>query len=370
MSSDLQVPKTSDASRDPAVHGSYLARRPQSALIFGSFFFVLLPLLLVAHVHAGSAFVQWLLMAHAIGLGLTHFLLTFVLYFQGAHLTYFSSTPRNRVVFWLIPLGALVAFGLAAALELRSRAPATMAIALGLVRLLDFFHVGRQSFGVLQMFKAGAAGRSRRSENAFFVALALVQWMTFASGGRFDPRMPWLVVGAIVLSFGFVFVCSALLEEDLADARIRGALVYFVLQAIAGALAVYDTRLYLLGLTLHYVEYHVVMLPRWRDAPLDLAQRLDRGFARVRRRGWLFYGLLLGAALVLHVTSGAPTRLGSLQLVPVLDGIFLAHYAVEAFLWRSREPFFRAHVAPLYRARPQDGEHARGARSGARELWA
>lgn len=364
--------QASDVSRDPAGHGAYLARRPQSSLIFGSFFFVLLPLLVAVHLQAGSMLVEWLLLSHGVGLGLTHFMLTFALYFQGTHLAYFSSTPRNRVVFWLLPLVALAAFGLAALLGLRSRAPLAMAIAMGIVRLLDFFHVGRQSFGVLQMFKGGTASRSRRSENAFFVALALVQWMTFASGGRFDARLPWLVVGAIGLSFGFVFVCSELLEGGASDPRTRRALVYFVMQSFAGALAVYDTRLYLLGLTLHYVEYHVVMLPRWRHAPLDASRRVDRAFARVRRRGFLFYGILLVAAVVLHVGSGTPTQLGTLELVPVLDGIFLAHYAVEAFLWRSREPFFRAHVAPLYLARQQSesSEPVRGAGSATRELWA
>ena len=35
----------------------------------------------------------------------------------------------------------------------------------------------------------------------------------------------------------------------------------------------------------------------------------------------------------------------------LLSGIFVAHYFVEAFVWKFRNPFYKKTLAPLYFAR-------------------
>jgi hypothetical protein len=35
-------------------------------------------------------------------------------------------------------------------------------------------------------------------------------------------------------------------------------------------------------------------------------------------------------------------------LLNLLNGIFMAHYFVEAFLWKFGEPFYRKTLTPLY----------------------
>ena len=44
-------------------------------------------------------------------------------------------------------------------------------------------------------------------------------------------------------------------------------LAYLTLQAACAASAVYDTRLYLTALVMHYVEYHAIMWPRLFRSP-------------------------------------------------------------------------------------------------------
>jgi hypothetical protein len=94
----------------------------------------------------------------------------------------------------------------------------------------------------------------------------------------------------------------------------------------------------------------VLMYPRCMGTRLDATRWTDRWFAALRRVPLLFYGLLLATALLLDQLSGqlARTATFSTSLVHLFDGLFVAHYLVEARLWRLREPFYREHVAPLY----------------------
>ena len=342
---------TVEHTQHAARASSFFEQRAPTAIIFGSFGAVFLPLLMLVLYAGESQLTQHALFVHGVGLGLTHFLITFALYFQSSHLDHFRSSGRNRALYLGLPAAILALFALAAVLDVRSQYPVFAALALGAVRFFDFFHVGRQSFGMLQLFKGSLASRDaagRRGEDRFFVALACAQWVTFAFGGRFDARSPWMVAIAVALLGGFASLCTRYMLELRAgaDASARRALAYLALQAFSGACAVYDTRLYVVGLTLHYVEYHVIMAPRCMRAPLDATRFSDRLFGRIRSNALLFSGALFGAAVLVHAAGNSSSRS---SFVHLFDGIFLAHYVVEAFLWRFREPFYRERVAPLYR---------------------
>src|SRR5258708_1404888 len=83
--------------------------------------------------------------------GLTHFVLTFSVYLQSENLRHFKATSRNVWLFFVVPLTILMGFYIVGVLQLRDKFPA-MAVALGAgIRLLDFNHLNRQSFGVYQL---------------------------------------------------------------------------------------------------------------------------------------------------------------------------------------------------------------------------
>jgi hypothetical protein len=129
---------------------------------------------------------------------------------------------------------------------------------------------------------------------------------------------------------------------------------YLAFNLVAGGLAVSQTLLYFATLAIHYVEYHVLMAPRWFESSLSPAARLDRVFDRIRRRPVVFYALLIElAALALLPffsnslatgTSNPGYRIG----IHLLDGLFVFHYFLEAFIWKFGDPFYRRTLGPLY----------------------
>jgi predicted membrane-bound spermidine synthase len=122
------------------------------------------------------------------------------------------------------------------------------------------------------------------------------------------------------------------------------------MQAVCAAAAVYETRLYLVALTLHYVEYHVIMVPRWFHAPLRPARRIDRLAGWLRGRALVFYGLLIAVVVVFELRNRVSADVGpsTAFFVHIFDGIFVLHYFIEAFVWKFGNPHYRAALAPLY----------------------
>ncbi len=364
----------------------YLQQRGPLAAILGAFFLVFLPLALLLVTPNFVAALPYLYVAYAVGLGTSHFFITLAVYLQAQNRAHFAATLRNRLIYFAAPIVILGLFALSAASDFRVQHAALAAYLFSALRFFDFFHVGRQSTGVLQLLKRGAApalpGWLPRAENAFFVGMALLQWETFLLGGRFDAerlaaQLPaWALGGlacAILMShlrLGFrPFAADAAPGADTtrADAsppspeQARAPLghrprqawlppLYFALQAISAAAAVFETRLYIVALAMHYVEYHVIMHPRCFESAFDPASRLDRAFAFVRARPGLFYGVLAAIVLAFELRSYAPAGLSpsTRMAVHAFDGIFFVHYFLEAFLWKLSDPFYRRTLAPLY----------------------
>ncbi len=334
----------------------YFERPLPIALILGSFFVVFTPLALL---QAAPNFFEWLpylVVLQAVGLGTSHFFITFALYLQSANLDYFASTWKNRIVYFVTPALFLLFFAWTEAAELRAQHPFLAAYLFGAVRFFDFFHVGRQSVGMLQLFKrSGAAGLpawSRRAENAFFVGMALLQWQTFLLDGRFASDKLFAVVPAVGLGALFVVLGVEHLKHAARSGGSRSFLpfAYFAMQAVCAAAAVYETRLYLIALTLHYVEYHVIMAPRCLRAPLRPERAVDRISGLFRKHALLFYGALAAVVVLFELRNHVPSGLAPTTtfFVHIFDGVFLAHYFVEAFLWKFGNPYYRAALSPLY----------------------
>lgn len=354
---------------------SYLEQRAPIAIVLGAFFALFLPLALAQVVPNFLGFLPYAFLAYVVGLGTTHFFVTLAVYLEAQNRAHFASSARNRLIYFAAPLAILSLFAWSAATDFRVRHAELAAGLFSAVRFFDFFHVGRQSVGMLQLFKRPHAralpGWLRRAENAFFVGMALLQWETFLLGGRFaaerwSARIPAAALGALALAIALQHARSwaarsrtGRREASGIEAPASGAapaarawlpLLYFALQAVSSAAAVYQTRLYLVALAMHYVEYHVIMRPRCFETPLDPRHALDRAAAFVRGRPGAFYALLLVIALGFELRNYAPEGLAPSTkfLVHFFDGIFFVHYFLEAFLWKFSDPFYRRTLAPLY----------------------
>ncbi len=188
----------------------------------------------------------------------------------------------------------------------------------GAIRLFDFFHLTRQTFGVLQLFKGRTRvkfpGWLRKFENAFTLLSTGLLMATFLSGGRCPLLQPggWLTLYAtgegvedtmvqlpidvaqavwlgllLASAMAFVGVLCGLSRVRRASPDSPGfaaANAYFILQAVGMLAAAFYLPLYLAALAMHYVEYHVLMVPRCFRSRIDTSSRAERSFGWLRDR--------------------------------------------------------------------------------------
>ena len=348
-----------DRQRVATNHPTYFERVGPFRVLVATFLFLFVPLTALSVVPNYYPWVPYLVVIASIGLGVTHFFITPVLYLQSQNLDHFTSSARNRLIYFVAPVLIMTGFALLAALRAESNYPVFTLWFFAAIRLADFFHVGRQSYGMLQIWKHPAGDQLprwlRTAENTFFVGMALLQLETYMTAQHFQGEWMVAVVPASALLGLFVAIAIAYLKaagRGLGLAALR-PLAYFSMQATCAGAAVYQTRLYLVALALHYVEYHMIMVPRCFYTPLSPERRLDRVSGLLRPHMLVFYALLLGTGLVFEGRNHLPTDLpvGTLFLVHLFDGIFVLHYFLEAFLWRFRSPYHREALLPLY-ARP------------------
>lgn len=366
----------------------YFERSLPPALILGTFFVVTLPMAALVRLTSTGVVVWvylWLF-------GMTHFVLTLTVYMQSRNLRHFAATWRNRLLFFAVPVAIFVAFDLLHAFRIGATFPLFALWFWGAVRLLDFNHFNRQSFGVYQLFKARTGVRFpaglKRTEDGFFAALTGLLFVTFLSGGLCpllqpggwltvadlgrglsDPVLPLDVlqaatVAGIVAGFALLLVSVAgLVRTWRAAGRPGGlamALAYLGFQAAGAVMAVVSFPLYIAALAIHYVEYHVLMAPRCFRSRLDEASRLDRWYGRARANRALFYAAVVGVAALVTACAAAgmgvmgrypevfTEPVGYLALIAVFDGLFVFHYFVEMLIWRFSDPYFRQSMAGLY----------------------
>jgi hypothetical protein len=120
-------------------------------------------------------------------------------------------------------------------------------------------------------------------------------------------------------------------------------------------MVVYATWLYLTVLALHYLEYHMLMAPRCFGETTGPRT----GVLGTLRRASVFYALLAVTVVLFEARSFVVSGSFALRyVVHIFDGIFVLHYVLDAFLWKFRNPFYRAQLYPLYfqrRLRPSPG---------------
>jgi hypothetical protein len=332
-----------------AAKAPYLLRRGPLGLILGSFFVVSLPLAAyIASASQKGALVQ----AYIVVFGITHFFLTFAVYLSAANRAHFASSRRNLFAFFGAPLAALFGLAFFYGFNFPARYGIFATALFTATRGLDFYHLSRQSFGMLQLFKGKnnrvVPANVRTLENVYFLVLALAMFLTFAHDLRFDARSPitWAVLALAAALL--VAIITAHLRAGGDTKQRAAALAYLGVQTGSCALAIWRTDFYVASLAVHYVEYHVIMAPRVFRAPLGEG---DTTLSLARRAPLALYAVLviLGAAwwLLLRAqdvyTAGTPRA-----LVHVFDGIFVFHYVIEMSIWKLSDPYFKKTLGPLY----------------------
>lgn len=328
-------------------------RRPLAiALTFGACLLIALPLVWARMSPSEASVLPYLILAEAVGLGTSHFFLTLAIYLQPSQLKYANSSWSRRLTYFALPASILLLFAWIEALPLRTAAPKFATYFYLAVRFADFFHVGRQSVGVLQIWKAPLKDVlprwTRHADNALFVGLALMQLQTYFYGGifpaeRLNAWLPALLLAGLYL----ILAVQYLVPLSAKDTRSAGllALGYLTAQALCAAMAVYATWLYLTVLALHYLEYHLLMAPRCfgeNEGPRS-------GILGTLRRAGVFYALLAVTVVLFEARTFVVTESMSLRyVIHIFDGIFVLHYVLDAFLWKFHNPHYRAQLYPLY----------------------
>ena len=367
------------AASPPSLTEPYLDDPRRIAIIFGAFFLLCLPLaVLMRGATTNASLVRWLVLVNAYGVlvGYTHFGVTFSLYLNSKNLAYFRSTPKNVVVYFVVPITIMVVwfclgyFGINQPTRSRTAMFIAYLVWFTLVtKLADYLHVVRQHFGVLQLFKrhvpAPFPAWIRRAENTFFMVVLALQMLTFKGGldvdnlnaAYYDIHNPYTQVAtcAAVLLFVAILAGYAKMAMTVAIGRRRTVflpLQYFLLQTASASLAVIWTPLYVAGLAMHYVEYHVVMYPRIFRSQLEGKSQVDRLSLWLRAHKPVFYVVLVALSYLMMLSGISrvpPAAKDFAWLVTnLLNGIFMAHYFVEAFVWKFGLPFFRQSLSPLY----------------------
>lgn len=354
---------------------THYLRTPQISLIFLSFLLLAVPVAFVQLSPSVSAQASgWITLGYAVVFGNTHFAITWALYLNSANLRHFASTPGRKAVYFLGPPAILIGFWYLGIRQLpRQGTELFLYFALALTAA-DYFHVVRQSFGVYEMFRARTGARfppwMTNVDNGYFLALWALQLVTFARGltqgfaGTVDLSDPLTRMGLAAAAVLLALMLRAFVAAWQAGAD-RGALLaalgYLALQSASALMVVYMSRLYVASLAMHYVEYHVLMAPRLFAVPLDTTSTADRLAAAFRRHKGVFYLTLVlvavwaSSASIFNLSGTPLTPSGPLfgwYLVNTLNGIFLAHYFIEAFVWKFGNPFYRQTLGPVYFATP------------------
>lgn len=354
------------AARRPA----FFERPGPPRLILASFLFLTLPVAAMVLVLPAAGLLSWL---YFWLFGGTHVVLTLSVYGSRANRRHFTASPRTLAVFVLAPVLIVAAYLAFYWLKVGGSVPLAAVVFWAGVRFMNFFHLTRQTFGVLQLFKARAGGKfpawGRRCENWCGMALVAALMVTHAAGGvcpllgmtpLYPPSLPpeWagpLWMGCVAAAVGLFAAAVVALVRTPTKRPKWEAVVYFAAQTAGTAAAAVFLPLYLAALAMHYVEYHVLMVPRVAAQPLDPASRLDRSYGWLRTRPVMFVGVVL--LLSLLVTQG----MGSMDFQPAaggsaawgaaltaFDALILIHYVLEMFIWKFSDPHFRKSMDGVY----------------------
>jgi hypothetical protein len=368
-------PLTSALAPAPGLR-PFLQRRIPVGIILASFLLLTVPLTLLNVLGASQTTNFVCFTAYHITFSITHFFLTAWLYFDPRNVAYFNSSWQTRSIYFAAPIAILVVVWALGFFHVdpaygdfepsASWGPMAYAFFFAFaVRALDYRHSTRQSFGVLQLIKVQPGAKypewSKVVDRTFFTAMCLLELQTFASGGHFTPS-PLMIASVVVTGGLFIGVMAGFLRawREVPDRRVMlSPLAYFLFQTTAACLVVWRFELYAISLAMHFTEYHVLMAPRcFERVPKDGASA-PAGKPFFLRRSWFAgYAVLIILALTYYMSdilelAGVQSKNQLLwAMTNMFNGIFLAHFFLESFVWKFSTPYFRTVLGPTYFPRP------------------
>jgi hypothetical protein len=391
MTPSALAPALAPAAPGPAAI-PFLQQRAPIAIILGSFVLLTVPMALMDLLGANELASTIFFRTYHILFSITHFFLTLWLYFDARNVAYFTSSARTRLIYFAAPIAILV--GVAALGFFRvdpvngdyeptgSFGPMMYAFLFAfIVRALDYRHSTRQSFGVLQLIKAQPGAKypswSKTLDNGFFAALFVLELLTFTYGGHFTATPLMLASIGVTAAIGVgVLAGFVRAARGMANPRaLLAPLAYLLFQTSAACLVVYRFELYAISLAMHFTEYHVVMAPRCFErvgaaggAAGAAAGAAAAGAAAgaagaaapgrkvfLLRRNWIAaYAVLILLSLAYYVSyfmdiAGVHSESQVVwAMTNMFNGIFLAHFFVESFVWRFSTPHYRNALAPVF----------------------
>lgn len=277
--------------------------------------------------------------------GMSHFLLTYTIYLSKNNRNYFDYSLLNKWIYYYAPffifLFALFYYGL----NLEKFLPEKIAlIVLFMIRFANFYHVSRQSYGVLQLIKNQQGftlhGNVRKIENATFIFLAIAQSTTSTLNhltSNFILKLLMLVLVILYLNLIRIY----LLDKTKLRSKNLSAIVYLSIQFLCGLLVVKNFVFYPLILAVHYLEYHLLFYPRLKRT------LVQQNFLSKTSLFKIYFFLILLSAILVFLTKGINPLFFSKSTQKVsnsmhlFDGIFLIHFFLDAFIWRSKNSHWK-----------------------------
>lgn len=360
---------------------NFLMRFGVLELIIGSFAFLTVPLLAASFFASEEqlATVKFIATLYFVCFGASHFFVTFAVYFDRDNLRFFLSDPKHIVLYFVLPACIMAVVFSIYQFQPWNTWALVIPFALPLfeltIRAADFLHVQRQSYGVLQLLKGSTGIKfsaiSKTLEKLFFPLMATAGWLTFAKTFRGNPdkrlhpfvdspyfrvlENEWLFWGILTVAISIFLIAvwnlvQARGREGTLKQRYSPA-VYFLLQSSAVTMAVINTNLYVLGLAMHYVEYHVLVFQRSFKAGGSMFRSEKRTTAGRVGTIIAFLAVLVGVTWLFAYVPKFASANGS-PVTMSMNNMFLTvivfHFYIDALIWRFRQPFYRETLGPVY----------------------
>ena len=336
----------------------YFETLAPTTVILASFFIFTLPLVALSLLAPDFLAKAHLASIYFVVIGGTHFCITVALYLQSENLAHFNTSSRTRLIYFGIPAAIFLTFMAYRGFGIATSYPNFDFYFVSLIRFFNFYHWGRQSFGVLQLFKRRSGYQfhpwQRHAENLFFYVVLIPMMFTYLNDGVWNALSAWMATPALIL-FAFITAGFARMPQVGNRKSVKFAvlflpILYLLLQTTSAVFTIYSTAFYVFALAMHYVEYHVLMYPRVFKSTLG-ESKLNSVFGLLRENKFVFYFALLNFAAIastLIATSGVSRGTKSSFVLAIFDGLFVFHYFVESFVWRFSEPYYRQTLLPLF----------------------
>lgn len=273
---------------------------------------------------------HWLITFYTHIIVFTHFLSTLGLYTNPKNRAFFRENKKNIAIYYFVPILILCTF--APLTFLSTQSAILILVVTSIIRFTDYFHTNRQTFGVLQLMRGKVVDHSIK---AYFYLLILFLITNHLSKTTV-LNLTILTTGLLVLSLcGFWYFIWMFINQ-----RQWKCLIYFIMQSLALIPGILNPKWYFLGLAVHSIEYHLLIIKRFNTEPSSIL----KGKLKI----FFFYLCLIAISLLVHIPRKMDsTFLKYFDLNFLYSSVLLTHYYLDSFVWRYRKPIYQEAINHL-----------------------